>query len=70
MNGMVGDRVVVESERVAKPPRTGVIEEILHPESPCYRIRWDDGHTSIITPAAGTMRIEERTGKGGVGHDS
>jgi hypothetical protein len=24
--------------------------------SPRYRIRWDDGHESIYTPAAGALR--------------
>jgi hypothetical protein len=34
-----------------------VIEEVLR-EAPSarYRIRWDDGHESIYTPAAGALR--------------
>jgi hypothetical protein len=51
-----GDRVKVESESTERPPRTGVIEEVLHgPPSARYRIRWDDGHESIYTPAAGAL---------------
>jgi hypothetical protein len=34
----------------------GVIEEVLR-EAPSarYRIRWDDGHESVYTPAAGAL---------------
>ena len=56
----VGTRVAVESESTERPPRTGVIEEVLR-EAPWgrYRIRWDDGHESIYTPAAGALRAVE-----------
>jgi Domain of unknown function (DUF1918) len=51
-----GDRVVAESESTERPPRNGVVEEVLgsHP-APRYRIRWDDGHETIYTPAAGAL---------------
>jgi Domain of unknown function (DUF1918) len=53
----VGRRVVAESESTERPPRTGVIEEVLKGDpSPRYRIRWDDGHETIYTPAAGALR--------------
>jgi Domain of unknown function (DUF1918) len=57
----VGDRVEVESESTDRLPRTGVIEEVVR-EAPSarYRIRWDDGHESIYTPAAGSLRAIER----------
>jgi len=38
--------------------RCGVIEEVLQVQPPRYRVRWDDGRTSIITPASGAARIE------------
>ena len=53
-----GDVIVVESERAAQPARRGVIEEVLKEEPPRFRVRWDDGHTTILTPSAGTARIE------------
>jgi hypothetical protein len=38
----------------------GVIEEVVREApSPRYRIRWDDGHESIYTPAAGALRRAE-----------
>jgi Domain of unknown function (DUF1918) len=49
--------VKVESESTERPPRTGVIKEVVHgAPSPRYRISWDDGHESIYTPAAGALR--------------
>lgn len=52
----VGTRVVVESESTERPARTGVIEEVLREApSPRYRIRWDDGHESLYTPAGGAL---------------
>jgi hypothetical protein len=53
-----GDRIAVESERVAQPPRKGVVEEVIAEEPPCLRVRWD-GHTTVFLPAAGACRIEE-----------
>jgi hypothetical protein len=60
MTAEAGDLIVVESERVAQSVRRGVIEEVLREEPPRFRIRWDDGHTSIFTPSAGSARIEKR----------
>jgi Domain of unknown function (DUF1918) len=60
----VGERVVAESESTDRRPRPGVIEEVLRGDpSPRYRIRWDDGHETIYTPASGALRLEQR-GKG------
>jgi hypothetical protein len=57
----VGKRVVAESESADRQPRRGVIEEVLRGDpSPRYRIRWDDGHESIYTPASGALRARQR----------
>lgn len=57
----VGKRVVVESESTVRRPRSGVVEEVLRGDpSARYRIRWDDGHESIYTPASGALRAEQR----------
>jgi translation initiation factor IF-1 len=51
-----GDRVEVESESTERPPRPGVIKEVLETTpAPRYRISWDDGHESIYTPSAGSL---------------
>jgi Domain of unknown function (DUF1918) len=53
----VGDRVAAESESTERPARKGTVEERLGGDSSSrYRIRWDDGHESIYTPAAGSLR--------------
>jgi hypothetical protein len=57
MDVQVGDRIVVESERAAKPSRAGVIEEVLHRDPSRVRVLWEDGHTSILTPSAGVASI-------------
>jgi hypothetical protein len=52
-----GTRIEVESESTERPSRRGVIEEVVGDDPrPRYRIRWDDGHESIYTPAAGALR--------------
>ncbi len=58
MDAGVGDRIVVESERAAQSGRAGVIEEVLAQDPPRFRVRWDDGRTSIFAPSAGVARIE------------
>lgn len=57
MRAQVGDRIVVESEKAAQTGRTGVIEEVLREEPARVRVRWDDGHTSVLSPAAGAASI-------------
>ena len=57
MRAHAGDRVVVESERAAQPSRGGVIEEIISADPMRIRVRWDDGHTSVLTPSAGSATI-------------
>lgn len=64
MEGSVGDRLILESERVGQPEREGEILEVRPVgEVVRYRVRWSDGHESTITPNAGCVRIVE-AGKG------
>ena len=61
----VGNRIEVESESTEQRPRMGVIEEVVRAApSPRYRIRWDDGHESIYTPAAGAVSRVRPTRRG------
>jgi Domain of unknown function (DUF1918) len=64
MNVTDGDCVVVESERGAPPPQTGLIDQGLNLGPPRYRIRWDDERTSIIVPASGAVSVEEGDAEG------
>ena len=60
MKADVGDRIVVETERLTRGVRTGVIEEVLQEAPARFRVRWDDGHISNLTPAAGAAKIEKQ----------
>lgn len=64
--GNVGDRVVVESERVGQAAREGEIVEVLGSASEVhYRVRWQDGHESIFFPSAGSATIIRKRTKAG-----
>ena len=53
----VGDRVQVESESTERRARSGTVRQVLREDpAPRYRIDWDDGHSSVYTPAAGALR--------------
>jgi hypothetical protein len=43
---------------VGSPPREGEILEVIQGEvSVSYRVRWADGHETLIAPKSGTARI-------------
>lgn len=50
----IGDRVVIESEKVGTPPRTGVVAEVL---GQLIKVQWEDGHESTLMPSAGALRV-------------
>ena len=59
MAAKVGDRIVVESEKVGIAERRGeILEVIAHEIRTEYRVRWDDGRETGIRPYAGTIRFE------------
>ena len=61
MSAKAGDRIEIESETVGTPAREGEIVEVIQGAiSVRYRIRWGDGHESVITPSGGTARIIPR----------
>jgi hypothetical protein len=62
MKAEVGDTIVVESEKVTQPRRTGVVEEVLQEDPPRLRVRWEDGHTTIFSPAAGAAQVAPKVG--------
>jgi len=62
MKVSAGDRLVIESERVGQPPRTGTVEEVLSLDPLRVRVRWENDHESTITPNAGAARVEHATG--------
>jgi len=57
----VGSPVVAQAQSTSRGPRSGVIEEVLRGDpSPRYRVRWDDGRESVLTPADGTLQAAPR----------
>ena len=57
-SGRSGDLIVIDSPQVGSPPREGKVLEVIHGEvSVRYRVRWADGHETLIAPRSGTARI-------------
>jgi hypothetical protein len=66
MDGKVGDRIVIGTDKVGQPAREGEILEVIDHESGAeFVVRWDDGHQSSIRPHGGTARIVARPKAGG-----
>ncbi len=58
MAAHVGDHIILESEKVGRPAREGEILEVIPSAAhERYRVRWNDGHESTITPGGGSERI-------------
>jgi hypothetical protein len=49
----VGDRVLVESEKVGTVTRSGVVTAV---EDRLITVRWDSGSESVFVPSAGSLR--------------
>jgi hypothetical protein len=53
-----GDFLVIDSAQVGSPPREGEVLEVIQGEViVTYRVRWADGHQTLIGPTSGTARI-------------
>jgi len=53
-----GDLIVIDSPQVGSPPREGEVLKIIHGEvSVSYRVKWADGHETLIAPSAGSVTI-------------
>jgi len=58
MAGKVGDRIIVESEKVGTAAREGEIVGVAASRLGVnYDVRWADGHQSSFRPSAGSCRI-------------
>jgi hypothetical protein len=56
-----GDRLVIEPNKVGVAARGGTIEEVVATNPPRYRVRWDDGKTSVVSLGGAAIRIERRS---------
>ena len=56
--GRSGDLIIIDSTQVGSPHREGEVLEVIKGEvSVSYRVRWTDGHETLIAPKGGTARI-------------
>lgn len=58
MAANVGDHIIVESEKVGRPAREGVILEVVETAlGTSFRVLWNDQHESTFRPTGGSARI-------------
>ena len=50
----VGDRVLVESEKVGAVTRSGVVTEV---DGRLITVHWDSGSSSMFVPSAGCLQV-------------
>lgn len=50
MSGSVGDRITLHANSVDSPDRVGTIVGVLGSDGPPYRVRFDNGDETILTP--------------------
>ena len=52
----VGDRVLVESQKVGDVTRSGVVTAV---DGRLITVRWDSGAESVFVPSAGSLRVTD-----------
>jgi uncharacterized protein DUF1918 len=50
----IGDRVLVESEKVGAGTRSGVVTDV---DGRLITVRWDSGSSSTFVPSAGCLQV-------------
>jgi hypothetical protein len=50
----VGDRLLVESEKVGSATRSGVVTDV---DGRLITVRWDSGASSTFVPSAGCLQV-------------
>ena len=66
MRARVGDRLRVRANRVGEADRHAEIIEVRGARgAPPYRVRWSDGHESIMVPGSETL-VESRAPRNAV----
>ena len=56
-----------KTKRLAPARRRGTIVEVLDPDQPRFRVRWDDRSETVIAPLGDSVRIEPAAAGGGAG---
>jgi hypothetical protein len=53
-----GDHIIIDSPQVGSQPREGEVMKVIVGEvSVSYRVKWSDGHETLISPVAGVAHI-------------
>ncbi|MEU5402988.1 DUF1918 domain-containing protein [Streptomyces sp. NPDC005963] len=56
MHAKVGDKLVVHGRIVGQHDRIAEVVEVLGPDGgPPYRVRFDDGHETLLSPGPDTV---------------
>jgi hypothetical protein len=58
----VGDRVLVESEKVGSVARSGVVTAV---DGRLITVRWDAGSQSVFVPSSGSLYVTGRESPAG-----
>ena len=53
----VGDRITADAASTNAAGRAGTVETVLRQQPLRVEVRWDDGHTTVISPADGATSI-------------
>jgi Domain of unknown function (DUF1918) len=53
----VGDQITIAAASVNAAGRTGTVETVVRQDPLRVEVRWDDGHTTVISPADGAASI-------------
>jgi hypothetical protein len=61
MDAHVGDRIIVESNKVGGARKTGEVLEVIGGSGGNhYRVGWEDGHESIVFPSSDASVLTSR----------
>ncbi|GAA4552708.1 DUF1918 domain-containing protein [Pseudonocardia xishanensis] len=60
MQAHVGDHVVVEAGVLDTTPRRGRVLAVLGDDVVRYRVRWEDGHESVLRPGPDVHLVHVR----------
>ena len=52
-----GDAIEIVSNKVDQPNRHGVVQRVLAQGPLRIEVTWDDGRTTILSPAGGNLRV-------------
>ncbi|TDT94119.1 uncharacterized protein DUF1918 [Streptomyces sp. 846.5] len=56
MHARVGDRILVHGRTVGQQDRQAEVIEVLGPDgTPPFRVRFDDGHETLMSPGPDTV---------------